>query len=286
MMRREDIAKIAYPLMVCGLINVAAYFQAKGINALVSTVLIRSESTSEPPIESVSFPRPTSWPEHETSADPALARNPFDSLTGPLVGPRPRPSVVARRAEASCDDVRASLVAVGDDPSWSFASLAKAGKAPLLRRIGDDVAGRTVLAIKKDRVLLGDGDAVCEVKLGKMSKATRAAEASAVSRGADDELVVHRSELTAWLAKPTARLGRVRVAPAAGGLRVQGVKAGSPLAGLGLHDGDVLKSVNGKPLSDPAASIGALTGLLSESRVDVVIERAGAPVTVRVEIRD
>jgi len=98
--------------------------------------------------------------------------------------------------------------------------------------------------------------------------------------------VVHRSELAAWLAKPTALLGRVRVRPAEGGLRVQGVREGSPLAALGLHEGDVLKSVNGVEARGPASSVGALMGLVRSDHVDVVIDRAGAPTTVRVEIRD
>jgi general secretion pathway protein C len=284
-MRREDIAKTAFPLVVCALLNGAAYFQAKGIDALVSAVFLRDEATPSHPFDSL--PRPISRPDHATSADPVLRRNPFDSLTGPLVGARTRSSSrAAKQADPSCDDVKASLVAVGDDPSWSFASLTETGAPPLLRRIGDEVAGRTVLAIRRDRVVLGTGEAVCEVKLGKMSKATRAGESSAMSRVADDKLVVHRSELAAWLAKPTALLGRVRVHPAEGGLRVQGVRAGSPLAALGLHDGDVLQSINGLPLRDPAGSVGALMGLLHSDHVDVVIERAGAEATVRVEIRD
>jgi general secretion pathway protein C len=284
-MRREDVAKHAFPLVVCALLNGAAYFQAKGIDALVSAALLRD---GPPPaaVAQKDFPRPASWSGHATSADPALERNPFDSLTGPLAGPRVHSHQAPLIAEPSCDGVKASLVAVGDDPSWSFASLAASGSPPLLRRVGDEVAGRVVLAIRRDRVVLGAGEGLCEVKLGKMSKATRAAESSALSRGADDQLVIHRSELALWLAKPTALLGRVRVRPVAGGLRVQGVREGSPLAALGLHEGDVLQSVNGVKLEDPASSVGALMGLVHADHVDVVIERAGAPTTMRVEIRD
>src|ERR1700742_2412401 len=102
-MRREDVAKHAFPLVVCALLNGAAYFQAKGIDALVSAALL-TDGPKPAAMARKDFPRPARPPGQATSAAPALEPTPFASPTGPLVGARTPSSPLARLlAEPSCD---------------------------------------------------------------------------------------------------------------------------------------------------------------------------------------
>ncbi|HVY48680.1 MAG TPA: type II secretion system protein GspC, partial [Minicystis sp.] len=63
---------------MCGLINGAAYLQAKGIDALLAGAMLRDAPADDARGAASIFPRPESRPGHATSADPVLDRNPFD----------------------------------------------------------------------------------------------------------------------------------------------------------------------------------------------------------------
>ncbi|HEY4120806.1 MAG TPA: type II secretion system protein GspC [Byssovorax sp.] len=293
-MRLDAAARKTFPVLVCVLLNVGAYLQVKGFNALVGTALSDGAVTTSEP-SSLSGHARTKGPrdegEHVSDARSLLDRNVFDSSFGRT----PHLSQAATAIDPPCAGVHASLIAFGDDPTWSFASLAARGAPQMLRRIGDELEGRTVLAIQRDRVVLGAGDLVCEVKLGaprtpNPSVAAAAAPSKlldgAVERVGVDHLVVQRAAIAALLGDPHAALGRVRVVPAKGGLAVRGVAPGSPLAALGLENGDVLQSLGGASLTDPSAAVRALASLSSATSMDVVLVRAGATRTVHLDIRD
>ncbi len=61
-----------------------------------------------------------------------------------------------------------------------------------------------------------------------------------------------------------------------GGVRLFGVRRSSPLAAAGVRDGDVIRSVDGQPLTDPDIALSALGRLRGGEPVRVAIERDGA----------
>src|SRR5882757_7528872 len=83
----DAIFKRYFAAVVCLLIGAAAYFQASGMGALVasSVALDPSALPAAPPAPPRATPAATSL-EHSTNAEHILARNPFDSVTGPLNG--------------------------------------------------------------------------------------------------------------------------------------------------------------------------------------------------------
>jgi general secretion pathway protein C len=184
-----------FPLVLCGLLAIVAYFQAAGIGQLVgASVALDPSATPVAPLPAL--PVVAAKPQaddHATSAQAILDRNPFDSATGPLNGkpietPTDTPVDVNKDplADPACDTGRVLLIMQSDDPSWSFASMASSDGKTQLRRMGDEYAGQTVWFIgwntnpdplfNGPTVWLTSGSNRCRVKLG--AKDAKAAPAS------------------------------------------------------------------------------------------------------------
>jgi hypothetical protein len=98
-------------------------------------------------------------------------------------------------------------------------------------------------------------------------------------------VTVSRAELNAGLGD-FARIGRdVTMSTSRAGVKLERVAPGSFFHTMGLRDGDLVKQVDGTPIRglDDAARVYARLGKLT--RLTVEVERAGAPVTLRYEIR-
>lgn len=153
----DALFKRYFAIVLCILIGAAAYFQASGMGQLVasSVALDPSAVPAAPPVA----PRAAgsaATHEHATSASAILARNPFDSVTGPLDGQQLElPDVKDVKEDSDrdpyddpeCDVAKALLIVASDDPQWSFASLAASDGKSQLRRQGDEVSGHTVYYI-------------------------------------------------------------------------------------------------------------------------------------------
>jgi general secretion pathway protein C len=167
-----------FPLVVCGLLGGAAYLQASGMGELVAS---RVGGVAPKPAEDPAW-RPA--PERPPDGTPILARNPFDSTTGPLDGrdvpeddedlapPASMPSGQPGADAPKCDFGRVLLIAAGEDPSWSFAALeGRGGGGSKLRRVGDSFEGHTVEAMGWDRVWLTGSGSRCQMEVGDKSNA-------------------------------------------------------------------------------------------------------------------
>ncbi|HZF47663.1 MAG TPA: type II secretion system protein GspC [Polyangiaceae bacterium] len=184
-----------FPAVVCLLIAIAAYFQASGIGELVASSVALDPSavpTTAP------APRPVSGTaaareEHSTSASPIIARNPFDSVTGPLDGsqldlskaassiPEP-PANIDPYADPQCSGAKVLLITQSEDPEWSFAAIAGSDGKAVLRRQGDDVSGQQVHYIGWDRVWLMTGSSNrCQLIVGDKAPVAKAAPATPAS---------------------------------------------------------------------------------------------------------
>lgn len=145
LLRKYFWVAVAAPLAI------AAYFQAAGATALFGTALgpTTSRLASQPP----AF-RPAPKPPVKKNGQAILARNPFDSVTGPLVE---KPGDDASAAPAaltdplnapSCDGVKVHGTTQANNPRWSFAIVQGPGEAHgTLRRIGDEVADKKIVYI-------------------------------------------------------------------------------------------------------------------------------------------
>jgi general secretion pathway protein C len=318
-MRTDDVIRRGFVVIVCFLIGAAAYFQASGLMSIAGMVMFGSEGGEggdggEPSVGPNLRPgQGKSIGSRDTSAAAILARNPFDSTTGPLIGGRERPPEAPAGGEdgdAACEGVRVVLISSSDDPSWSFAAIAEGAQRPILRRLGDVVAGYSVDAIGRDRVRLASGVRRCLAALGERlvaGKGGGSEGASGNSRPAggglpsdiaarirkigDREIEIDRSVIADVMEKQGELLGRVRVVPqtdGAGkttGLKVSGVRPGSLLGALGIENGDQLRSINGFELADPKSALEAYSRLMNADHLIVSVVRRGQPTNIDVRIK-
>jgi general secretion pathway protein C len=168
--------------VVLALVAVAAYFQAAGATQLIGSAIgAAGPSGSAAPIPNPPYRLPVPTREQK-SGEAIIARNPFDSVTGPLnakpVDPlndpaKPvEPELVDPLAAPTCDGIQVLIVTESEDPLWSVAALQGPGEPhPRMRRVGDDVAGKKVAFIgynpleQTPAVWIESGVQVCQAML-------------------------------------------------------------------------------------------------------------------------
>lgn len=189
----DALLKRYFPAVVCFLLAMAAYFQASGMTQLVAASVAGDgtapKTTKGSPATGAAdrgVPR---------SAQPILARNPFDSITGPLDGQSydiDDAAPVARNTndpyqDPLCDAASVTaIIATPDDPGWSFASVQTNDGTSQLRRIGDEVNSHKVTHIgwypdapdPRPRVWLGQGNSRCQLDLNAEKKGKAKPKAS------------------------------------------------------------------------------------------------------------
>jgi general secretion pathway protein C len=158
----DALLKRYFPAVVLVLVALAAYFQASGAMELFGAALTPDEAA----YAARGAPGPASTglsgasrgsSRGEKNAEPILARNPFDSVTGPLnIKPLDISPTPAARVDLSdplsapgCDGMRVAIITESPDPEWSLVALQAPGEAaPKLRRVGDEVtAGKQIAYI-------------------------------------------------------------------------------------------------------------------------------------------
>jgi general secretion pathway protein C len=314
-MRIDDVIQRGFVVIVCFLIGAAAYFQASGLMSIAGMVMAGGEGGDPAPSLRPGQVKPGAPRSRDTSAAAILARNPFDSTTGPLTGDRerpPEPPAAGEDGDAACEGVRVVLISSSDDPTWSFAAIAEGAQRPILRRLGDVVAGYSVNAIGRDRVRLASGVRSCLAALGERLAAGKGSRgeplgssghsrpaagalpsdlAARIRKTGDREIEIDRSVISDVMEKQGELLGRVRVVPqtdGAGkttGLKLSGIRPGSLLGTLGMENGDQLKSINGFELADPKSALEAYSRLLNAEHLTVSVVRRGQPMNIDVRIK-
>lgn len=306
-MRLDPSVRRFFPILVAAIVAFASYLQAWGIGRLVALAVPRRPPVAAP-AAALAVDRAVD-PTHERSARPILERNPFDSITGPLVGNErvlDHPMFTGRGGEPLCDDARVLLIAASSEKrGWSFAALAGRDGTPVLRREGDDFGGRAVVAIGWDRVWLAKGGERCRLELGQPAPRPTGPVARSPARPAGSgeiagvvadlrshiratgpfEWEIERATMTTLLDRYPELIRGMRLSPGAGGAVVRGIRAGSVPEALGLRDGDRLVSLNGHDLADPRSVVEAYAGLIQASRFSLVVRRGDAPLTLGYTVR-
>lgn len=182
--------------VVLAFVALAAYFQAAGATQLIGAAFSGPATSAAPP-RIAPAPMPTT---HErASAEAIIARNPFDSVTGPLNAevvpvqdvPVPGKSPIDNTDPLTapvCDAPTVYIVTESNDPLWSVAALQAPGDPrPKMHRVGDDVGGKKVEFIgynpreNTPAVWLSSGTTLCQAMLFKTQPTLPAAAAPAAA---------------------------------------------------------------------------------------------------------
>jgi general secretion pathway protein C len=310
----DKLLKRHFWAVILALVALAAFFDAQGIMHVVGASLGADEKQlASPPLTSRLPPLPASASPHATNAEPILARNPFDSVTGPLN------RVPAAEASAStdlpppdlsdpfnapdCDGVHVIIIAASADPDWSFAALettapADKGKS-FLRRRGGELGGKTVKFIGWDRVWMTTGSQLCQTQMFKPPAGPSVAAApppapmpsggatpvsddikKGIQRIGPNEFNVDRSVVDKILENQAELMRQARIVPEQEngkvvGIRLFGVRSDTLLGALGMENGDRLEKINGFDMTSPEKALEAYARLRTADHLTISLNRKG-----------
>jgi general secretion pathway protein C len=216
----------------------------------------------------VTVPSGSSGPAVAPDIAPALALAPFGK------------PALADAGQATALPLELKGVIAASPPELSTAFIAVNGQPPKPFRIGENAGGGTIQSILRDRVILANGGrteylAFPDPTLSPEDRAAAAAQPAAAAPGT--------APLTAPAppAPPSTAnvLQRFDASPVSGGYRIGA--NGPP----GMVAGDVIESVNGTPLNDPAAAQGAFAAAQASGSAQIQILRDGKRLTLAVPLR-
>jgi type II secretory pathway component PulC len=213
----------------------------------------------------------------------AVLERPVDAaLDADLLGQRLGLAAAPAVAHPTTPEDRLLGTLVSASERWSLATLDDGRRARTVR-CGDAVGSFTVDSIERGRVWLAAGSERISLSVGVTTTAALVPLPTAAPR-ADGVREIKRSELAAMMARPLDLLGNAFFTPTARGFLVARLAPGSPLAKLGLQQGDELRSLNGQPLSDPETLLGALHNLPSVRRAQIDLSRGGTATRLDYEV--
>lgn len=178
------------------------------------------------------------------------------------------------------------VIAAGASP-LSVAYIAVSGAAPLPFRVGETVSGATIQSILRDRVLLASGGrteflAFPDPTLSPEQRQAAQQQAQPQPAAPNTAPLPGGGTGAPPPAPPISTAGvlqRFDATPVNGGYRIG--DNGPP----GMVAGDVIQSVNGTSLSDPAAANAAFAAAQSSGNAQIQILRDGKRLTLTVPLR-
>lgn len=221
----------------------------------------------------------------EDWVDPIVRRSIFDSSkAGQETVDSGEPSGEGRRS-----DLKVVLLAtvVAFPELYSSALIAEEGGSNSHGYgVGDDLVGEaTIFRIEQKKVYIKRNDGSLEfidmdTSSGRSDSGSGGGDGgSGVAKADDNKFTVERSLIDQYLANPEALAGQVRVTPHKGsdgaidGYRLSGIRRGSPFEQLGIKNGDIIHSVNGKALTSTSDAMNAYQSLQNESSFSFEITR-------------
>lgn len=309
----DTFAKRYYPFIVTGTLVAVAYFQASGISSLIAEQLKGSApSKAASPEDSLAKLKRGKTGARSRSGQEILARNAFDSTTGPLVGRPPAPTAsaaptsrtVTHAEPPKCQSGEVKLIAGAVDPQYSFAVIST-GTESHMRRVGDEVDGKKIESIIGETVVLAAGEDRCKMTMhddqspsstsaaepGARSVEPEEAPRSAVVRGSmsgirrvsDTEFVIEDDGPQKVAQMQQAFSKSSKVVPGQG-VRLYRSAQTTILGHLGMRKSDIVKSINGHDLSSDEQSKQAIAQLEGANDFQVVLERNGSPMTISIRV--
>jgi general secretion pathway protein C len=312
-MALDQLLRRNFWVVVLILIAIAAFLDAQGVSHLIgSSIGADEKQLAAPGLVAKTAPMGANPSPRVTSADPILARNPFDHTTGPLNKPVVDESVVAPPPDLSnpkdappCDGVKVLVIAASSQPEWSFAALMGTGeqKSHLVRR-GMEFNSKKVEFVGWDRVWL-TGPALCQAELFKPAQDSKGGAAptpaptsapppstgggapsldptiaKGIQRVSATEFNVDRGVVDKILENQADLMRQARIVPEQEngkvvGIRLFGVRPDTLLGTLGLENGDRLQTINGFDMTSPEKALEAYARLRTADKLTININRRG-----------
>jgi len=174
---------------------------------------------------------------------------------------------------------------IAGSPDFSRAIIEDKGKQQLYR-IGDSVSGASIVGIFRNKVIL-DINGQEQMLVPEDSDMKKGPKGS--STGVTLPNMSGDGNMYSAMQNMEQFLGNARVVPyfkggEPYGFRVTNVDNSSPLFGLGVRSGDVIKSVNGVPVKSPEDAMKLYQNMQGMSSANIELERHGATTSINVPL--
>jgi general secretion pathway protein C len=217
----------------------------------------------------------------------------------PPLPPVPGPS----RAARGCGGLEARVISVGDDPEWTFASIAPGpGEPARLHRVGDRVGAYRIAAIEWDRVWVQAGGPRCAIELHAAMARDAGSDrpppwlvpeaiAQAIEKRSETEYRVHQSAVPEIFEQGGTLLSGVRLHPVNEperdfAIELEHVPMDSLLERLGVQSGDVLESLNGVRCNNLTTTLAALAKARENDKLLARLTRAGEKFEIEIRVEN
>jgi general secretion pathway protein C len=244
----------------------------------------------------------------------------LSKLTG-IKLPEPEPLVQEPAATPAFDEnaepvksgLRVKLLGtlVAFDKLWSFASVQDmTTQRSMTYMVGDRIQGAEVIDIQRERVIIinasrkefidgqpGDGTmpaptftAPPPVAEAKPAGPPSSGLGSGIRALNENEYEVPRTEIDRTLGNLNEVAMQARIVPAfkdgqAQGFKLFSIRPDSIYSKIGVQNGDVIRRINGFDLNSPEKALEVYSKLKESSRIEIEIERNGAPIRKTYNVR-
>lgn len=286
-------------------ILLVALLAARTVNLFVESAIS--------PIPSGTATRAPTQPRRAESALAMLDMNRLSRLTGIKI---PEPEVAVQEppqpdVDPNAPPVKSGLrvkllgTLVASNADWSFASIQDmVTQRSQTYMIGNSLQGATVEEIERERVIVlnngrrefidgqpGDGAFVPpSPPVAQANTAPPPGNASGIRATSDNEYEVPRAEIDKTLNNLNDVAMQARIVPAfkdgqAVGFKLFSIRPDSIYSKIGVQNGDVIRRINGFDLNSPEKALEVYSKMKDASRIEIEIERNGAPIRKSYNVR-
>jgi general secretion pathway protein C len=180
---------------------------------------------------------------------------------------------------------------VAGDSKYAFAVIEEKGRNNKqgLYKIGEKVAGATLLKIQRDKVVVRYQDKVGTLKKRDMAEGPIVpggpAPAAAPAAPASGTVALNRADIMGSLKDLGTMLSQAQIRPyftrgLPDGFMVSGIRPGSVYQRMGLTDGDILQEINGRKMKGADDMMELYNNLRSSGRMNLNVQRQGRTETI------
>lgn len=255
-------------------------------------------SEADAPVAAAEVPdRPAPRPRAPNAKtwDVIVRRNIFDSSA--VYNPQ---AVVPGGGDCRESSVKLMATMVADIPEYSSALISLGGGKDARAQgfvVGDDIAGEgRITSIDQKKVCTDGGACIC---MGNDSSGPAKAdaaggggdEAGGITKLSDTKFQVDQSVIDGAMGNLEQLASQLHASPHKGpdgqvdGYRLSAIRKGSLLERLGVKNGDIVKAVNGKPLTSTEGAMSLYSSMSSEKSFSFDITRRSQDTTLEYEIR-
>jgi general secretion pathway protein C len=278
------------------LIALMAYFAALAVDDAIALRL--SGGQTERPVAQQTA-RPAAAVNHPRSYYDAVVKRDIFNL---------RPETEAAPAPAVSEDLHIKLLGTSHlTLAKPFAVIEDQSGNESLYRLGDDIPGAGKLAeVRESSVVIEHEGRRVLVKIpqelvseplmamrpfgGSPARSHSRFGGKGVRRIGSNRYMLSRSTVDSSLQNMAKLFTEIRAIPnfqngTSNGFRLSEIQSGSIFQQIGLRDGDVLVSVEGQPINDPAKAMELLGNLRNRDSISLNVIRDGEPVNLTYTIR-